>query len=123
MARSTSTTTGPGDDGVGEAEADYAAGHDVHGACFWGGWLGGEGVGGGRGEVGTVEGETLDDCPDDHDAGSEHDAPSSTKGVVDDGDEGETEDGAEGEGGCEDAAVGAGGVAEIWLVSVFCSFR
>jgi len=74
--------------------------------------------GDGRVVVPTVEGEALDDCPDDHDARTEHDTPSSTKGVVDDGDEGETEDGTERESCCEDAAVGAGGVAKVCLSSL-----
>jgi hypothetical protein len=41
----------------------------------------------GRGWYLTVNGESLEQRTDNHEAGSEHDAPSATPSIVDEGDE------------------------------------
>ena len=59
--------------------------------------------------------ETLDEGTDDHDDGAAKDGPATTELVVDDGDEGQRQNGAERVGGGDDALEGANGVVEVWV--------
>ena len=61
----------------------------------------------------TVFRETLDNSANDHDPGTKHDAPSPTKRIVDQWNEGQPEDGSERKGGSKNATVGTRWVAKV----------
>ena len=85
--------TRTGDNGVWETKTDDGAGNDVHGSWMLlvdrmkELWL--------ARSVHTVLRETLNNGANDHDPGAKHDAPSPTKRIVDQGNEGQSEDRAE----------------------------
>lgn len=70
----------------------------------------------------TMDRESLDNSTDDHDARSAENRPPAAEAVVDHGDEGERQNGAERVSGRDDALEGTLRVFEVWTrPSQLCS--